>query len=797
MDRLRQDFRFAVRALLKNPLVSLLAILSIAIGIGANAAIFSVVDVFMIRPLPYPEPERIVQVYTTNRERGWTEASSSIPDFLDWRERSQTLDLALYHNVGVNLSGGDRPERLSGVRVTASFFDVFGLTPARGRVFTADEEIDGAGSVALLSDGVWHRRFGADPGVLGSTVNFDGVPHTVVGILPPRVRILGGLPDLLLPVRFTGEEPRASYSYAISGRLQPGASLEQARSELEAITAGLAAAYPETNAPIGANAVPIRDAIYQEEFRAGSLISTVAVAFVLLIACANVANLLLASSAGREREIALRSALGAGRGRILRQLLTESLLLSLIAGALGVLLAVFGIKGLVATMPSWFPGVEDIRLTARVLGFTALVAVGSGFVFGLAPALRGARTDLRESLVEGGSRGATGARGGRVRRALVMSEMALAMVLLIASGLLVRTFVSLQTRELGFDSSNLLTFRVTLPETKYVTPEETRIFFDRFTERVEAMPGVVAVGAGAPLPLMGVSRTFYDIPGEDMPPNRRPLAGFSTVTPGYFDALRVPLRGGRVFTADEGAEAERVILINERMAERHWAGVDPIGRQLSFSSGEATIVGVVGDIRQDGPEDDPEPMVFFAQSQSETRSLSFAVRTEGDPGTLAEPVRALLQEMDPDQPAYSFMVMDARIADETGGMTIMPKIMGAVALIALLLAVVGVYGVMAYAVSQRTHEMGIRMALGAQGRDVMRMILGQGGRMAGIGILIGLALALYATKGLSIFLVGVNPRDPLTFATVTAALLLAGLLASYLPARRAVRVDPMNALRAE
>jgi putative ABC transport system permease protein len=797
MDRLRQDFRFAVRALLKNPIVSLFAILSIAVGIGANAAVFSAVDVFMIRPLPYPEPERIVQVYTTNRERGWTEANSSIPDFRDWREQSRTLDLALYHNVGVNLSGGDRPERLSGVRVTSDFFEVFGLTPAHGRTFTADEEIDGAPGVALLSDGVWHRRFGADPTVLGSTMNFDGVPHTVVGILPPRVRILGGMPDLLLPVQFTGQEPRASYSYAVSGRLQPGVTLEQARSELDAITAGLAAAYPETNGPIGANAVPIRDAIYQEEFRAGSLISTVAVAFVLLIACANVANLLLASAAGREREIALRSALGAGRGRILRQLLTESLLLSLIAGAFGVLLAVFGIKGLVSTMPSWFPGVEDIRLTPRVLGFTALVALGSGFVFGLAPALRGARADLRQSLVEGGSRGATGGRGGRVRRALVMSEMALAMVLLIASGLLVRTFISLQSRELGFDSSNLLTFRVTLPETKYATAEETRIFFDRFTEQVQAMPGVEAVGAGAPLPLMGSSGTFYEIPGEEMPTNRRPIAGFSTVTPGFLDALRIPLRAGRNFTADEGAEAERVILINERMAERHWAGLDPIGRQLSFSSGPATIVGVISDIRQYGPEDDPAPMVFFAQSQSETRSLAFAVRSSRDPGALTEPIRALLQEMDPDQPAYSFMIMDARIADQIGGMTIMPKIMGAVAVIALLLAVVGVYGVMAYAVSQRTHEVGIRMALGAQGRDVLKLILGQGGRMAGIGILVGLGLALFATKGLSIFLVGVNPRDPLTFGTVTAALLLAGLLASYLPARRAVRVDPMNALRAE
>ena len=797
MDRFRQDFRFAVRALLKNPVVSLFVIVSIAIGVGANAAIFSAVDVFMIRPLPYPEPEQLVQVFTTNRERGWSEASSSIPDFRDWRERSETLDLTLYYSVGVNLSGGDRPERLSGLRVTANFLEVSRVMPARGRMFTADEEADGAGRVVILNDGIWNRRFGADPTVLGTSVNFDGVPHTIVGILPPRVRLFGGTPDLLLPVQFTGEEPRASYSYAISGRLAPGVTIEQAGAELEGITAGLATAYPETNEPIGANVVSIRDAIYEDEFKYGSLISTVAVAFVLLIACANVANLLLARGAGREREIALRSALGAGRGRILRQLLTESLLLSVIAGAIGVLFAVFGIKGLVSTMPSWFPGVEDIRLTPRVLGFTGLLALGSGFVFGLAPALRAARTNLRDSLVEGGSRGSTGARGGRVRRALVMSEMALAMVLLIASGLLVRTFLALQTTDLGFDTGDLLTFRVTLPETKYGTAEETRSFLDRFSRRVEALPGVEAVGGGAPIPLMGMSRTFYELPGEDMPPNRRPLAGFSMVTPGYFDALRVPLRQGRLFTPDEGAEAPRVILINERMAERHWSGIDPVGRRLLFSSGEATVIGVVGDISQNGPEDLPEPMVFFAADQSTVRSLSFVVRTNGDPGALAEPVRAILQEMDPDQPAYSFMTMDARIADQIGGMTIMPKIMGALSVIALLLAVVGVYGVMAYAVSLRTQEVGIRMALGAQRNDVLKLIVGQGGRMAGFGILIGLGLALFATKGLSIFLVGVNPRDPLTFVSVTAALLLAGLLASYIPARRAVRVNPMNALRAE
>ncbi len=797
MDRLRQDVRFAFRALTKSPLVTGLAVLSIAIGIGANAAIFSAVDVFMLRPLPYPDEDRLVQVYGTNEIQGWTQTNVSAMDFRDLREESRTLELAAYRGVGVNLSGGDRPERLSGMRVTEGFFRLFGATPARGRVFTPEEGREGGARVAILSDAVWHRRFGADPQIVGGTVNLDGAPHTVVGVLPPGFRFLSGNADVLLPLQPSADETRTDRRLRVSGLLADDATIEAARAELDAVTARLESAYPETNRGIGASVTPLRDDIYDEGFRQGSLISSVAVAFVLLIACANVANLLLARGAGREREIALRSALGAGRGRIIRQLLTESLILAVAAGVVGIGLAVVGIRGLVAAMPAWFPGIEDVRLTPRVLGFTWMVAVGAGVLFGLVPALRAATPNLREGLSEGGTRGATGARGGRLRGVLVAAELALAVVLLVASGLLVKTFIGLRTTDLGFETQNLLTFRVTLPETKYDTEEDVRGFFRQFRERLAAIPGVESVGAGSSLPLIGGAATYYSLPGTNETEERRPVALYADVTPGYFSALDIPLRSGRMLEEDEGEGSPRVLLVNERLVERHWPGRNPVGERLVFSSGDATIVGVVGDTREDGPDNEPEPMIYFAGSQSADRSLAFAVRAHGDPGALVDPVRSLLEDMDPDQPLYGASTMETELADRIGGQTIMPKIMGVLALVALVLAVVGVYGVMAYAVSRRVHELGIRMAMGAERRDVLRLIVGQGARVAGVGIVIGLGASLIVTRALSLFLVGVNPRDPVTLLVVTGILLVASLLASYVPAERAVRADPIRALKTE
>ena len=797
MDRLRQDVRFAIRALLNSPLVTGLAVLSIAIGIGANAAIFSAVDVFMLRPLPYPAEDRLVQVRGTNDIQGWTDTGISVLDFLDWRTGSRTLDLAAYRGVGVNLSGGDRAERLSGMDVTPGFFDLFGATPARGRAFTAEEASEGGPRVAILSDGVWHRRFGADPALIGGTVNLDGSPHTIVGILPEGFRFLSGGADVLLPLRVGVDETRSARRLGVSGRLVGDATIDRARAELDGIVARLAAAYPETNRGVGASVVPLREDIYDEGFRQGSLVSSIAVAFVLLIACANVANLLLARGAGREREIALRSALGAGRARILRQLLTESLILAVLAGIVGIGLGFVGIRGLVAAMPSWFPGIEDVRLTPRVLGFTWVVAVGAGVLFGLVPALRAASPDLREALAEGGSRGSTGARGGRLRSALVAIEMALAVVLLVASGLLVRTFLGLRTTDLGFETSGLLVFRVTLPDTKYETDDEARAFFLELRQRLAALPGVESVGAGSSLPLLGGAGTYYSLPGVDEADGRRPVAVYADVTPGTFATLGIPLVAGRLFDEHEAPDAPRVILINESMAARHWPDRSPLGERLVFSSGDATIIGIVGDTRDDGPEDPPEPMVYFAGSQSADRSLAFAVRSAGEPGPLLDPVRALLEDMDPDQPLYAASTMDARLAELIGGQTVMPKIMGVLALVALILAVVGVYGVMAYAVSRRVHELGIRMAMGAERRDVLRLVVGQGARVAGLGIAVGLLLSLLVTRGLTIFLVGVDPRDPVTFLTVTVILLAASLVASYVPAERALRADPIRALKSE
>ena len=797
MDRLRQDVRFALRALLKSPLVTGLAVLSIAIGIGANAAIFSAVDVFMLRPLPYPEEDRLVRVFGTNEVQGWTDAGVSIPDFLDWQAGSRTLELAAYEGVGVNLSGGDRPERLSGIRVTSGFFDLFGATPARGRVFTPDEAREGGARVAILSDAVWHRRFGADPSVVGGTVNLDGAPHTVVGVLPEGFRFLSGGADVLLPVRPSAEELRSSRPLDVTGRIVEGVTIERARAELEGIAGRLATAYPEANRGIGARMIPLRDDIYDEGFRQGSLIASIAVAFVLLIACANVANLLLARGAGREREIALRSALGAGRGRILRQLLTESLILALLAGVVGIGLGFLGIRGLVAAMPSWFPGIEDVGLTPRVLGFTWLVAVASGVLFGLVPAFRAAAPDLREALAEGGGRGSTGRRGGRLRNVLVAAEMALAVVLLVASGLLVRAFLSLQNTELGYETADRLAFRVTLPETRYETDEDVRAFFVEFRDRLAALPGVESVGAGSSLPLFGGGATYYSIPGSGGAEGRRPVALYADVSPGYFRTLGIPLVAGRTFAENEPRDGERVALISEALANRHWPDRNPVGERIALTRSKATIVGVVSDTRQGGPEDAPEPVIYFADSQSSDRSLAFAVHASGDATALLDPVRALLGDMDPDQPLYAASTLDAQLADQIGGQTIMPKIMAVLALVALILAVVGVYGVMAYAVSRRVHELGIRMAMGAERRDVLRLVVGQGARVAGVGIAVGLGLSLIVTRGLSLFLVGVSPRDPVTFLSVTAVLLAASLAASYVPAERAIRADPIRALKTE
>ncbi len=775
----------------------MIAVLSLGIGIGANTTVFSAVDVFMIRPLPYPESDRLYTVWTNNRERGWTQVSYSVPDFVDLREQSRTMSVAATSGASFNLSEGDRPERLTGARVTANFFQVLGVQPAEGRGFLPDEEIEGQHRVAVITDGLWQRRFGGDPAILGSTVLLNGAPHTVVGVMPPRFWYMSPGNDILVPFPISGTESRNSHYVSVLARLNAGFSEEQARDEAVRIATQLAREYPETNAGNSAALITLHDDIFDEGFESGTLISSIAVLFVLLIACANVANLLLTHAAGRDREVAVRTALGANRARIVRQFLTEALILSAAGAALGVGLSVFGIRGLISVMPPWFPRVDEIGLNGRVLWFTLFAAVVSAILVGLAPAIQGARANTVDSLKEGG-RGGTAVRGGRLRKALVVGEVSLALALVVCSVLLVQGFVNVRLADRGFDESDVLTFRVALPAESYPDTASTVDFHTQLGQRLQALSGVGTVGATTILPTEVNSSTSYALPGEDIESDQdRKVTSIRDVTPGYFEALDISVLRGRGIEDRDRADGRRVIVINEAMAERHWPDVDPVGRELIFYSGRKEIVGVVANTNDQTSELGDRPMVFFSAFQDDNRGMSWVVESQVPIETLAGAVRAEVLSLDPNLPAYNIRTFSEVIDESLGGDTIMAKIMSVVAIIALVLALAGVYGVMAYSVSQRRQEMGVRMALGAQNRDVLGMVLRQGSVLAAMGVVIGLAVAFGMARGLSFFLYGVSAFEPVTYGVVAAALLASGVVATFFPARSATKVDPVVALRAE
>jgi len=797
MDKVWQDIKYAIRSLRRGGALIAIAVLSLAIGIGANTTIFSAVDVFMLRPLPYPDSDELYSVYTTNRERGWNQVSFSVPDFVDLRERSRTLDVAATRYTSFNLSEGDRPERLTGIRVASNFFRVVGVQPARGRAFTPEEEIEGRHHVAIISDGLWQRRFGGDPDVLGRVVLLDGEPHTIVGVMPPKFWFLRPGTEIWVPFYITGEEHRNSHYIGVRARLRAGATPEQAQLETERIAGQLAAEYPDTNAGNGAVLITLHRDVFDEGFRTGSLTATVAVLFLLLIACANVANLLLTHAAGREREVAVRTALGADRSRVVRQFLTEALILSVAGAILGLGLSVVGIRGLLSVMPGWFPRIDEIGLNPRVLGFTALVTMLSAVLVGLAPAIQNTKPNMVESLKEGG-RGGTAVRGARFRKALVVVEVSLALVLLVSSALLVRGFINIRLAERGYDESDVLAFMLALPEQEYPDSASTIAFHTELRERLMSLPGVRTVGATTILPLHGNSMTYYWLPGEDIESDlQRKITSVRWVGPGYFDALDIPVLQGRVIEDTDRPESRRVIVINEAMAELQWPGENPLGRQLVLYSGAKEIVGVVADVHYNNDVQSTGPMIYFSAYQDDNRYLDWVIETDVPPETLVESVRQEVLAIDPNLPAYNIRPLKALIAENLGGDTIMAKVMGAVALIALVLALGGVYGVMAYSVSQRTQEMGIRIALGAQYADVVSMVMRQGALLALLGVVLGVVIALGVTRTLAYFLYGVSPFDPLTFIVAALALLVAGIVATFFPARRATAIDPIIALRSE
>jgi putative ABC transport system permease protein len=793
-----QDVRYAFRFLVKRPGTSLLAVLCLAIGIGANAAIFSPVDLFMIRAFPYPDANRLVVPWLSDLGNGGRTMAFSLPDFVDYRAQSKTLELAAHSGRAFNLSGTDEPERLDGQVVSANFFAVLGVAPLIGRGFRADEEHVGAAPVAVLSYPLWELRFGADRRILGESIKLDGLPYTVVGVMPKDFGFPGVGTEIWTPLAVDGPERRDSHWLATVGRLAAGVTLDRARAELGAIAARLERAYPETNRRVGATISTVRDDVYGRQFFFGSVISSVATGFLLLIAAANVANLLLAQAAGREREIAIRTALGAGRGRIVRQLLTESLLLGLASAVVAVGFAYAGIKGLVAIMPSWFPRVNEMGLDGRVLAFGAVVSLLAAGISGMGPAFHVTRQSVRESLQDGSRGSSIGRRGGRLRGVFVTAQIALAVALVVAAGLLVKGYVTLQDAPLGFDSQRMLSLATTLPSTKYAEDADVERFREQLVGRVRDLPGVQAVASASGLPGTGSNGTFYGIEGEDHPEDQRPVVSYRSVSPGYFAAIGATLVKGREFTQADRADAPLVAVVNEAFVRRHWKDEDPIGKRITMASGAREIVGVVRDIREYGPSTNPmQAFLYFPTAQLAARTIGLGIRTSGDPLALVQPIRGAIRALDPDQPLFGVMTMERRMELQAQGNAVVSRIMMVLAGVALALALVGVFGVVSYSVSQRTQEIGIRMALGAGGRDVLGMVIRQSARVVALGGLIGVGLALALGKGLSIFLFGVSPFDPMTLIVVPLALTAAAILASYFPARRATLVDPLTALRSE
>jgi putative ABC transport system permease protein len=799
MDGLIQDLRYSVRMLARSPGLLVTAAVSLAIGVAANTTIFSAVDVFLYQPLPYPEPDRLVRAFQTNQERGWTGVSPSIPDYLDWRERSRTMELGAFYGTSLSLSGGEQPERVRAVRVSRNFFDVIGIAPAHGRSFRPDEEQAGADNAIVISHGLWQRRYAGDGGIVGRTVVVDGVPKAIIGVMSEEFDFPSRGVDIWAPLGQTGQEPRDSRYLAVFGRIRQNASLDATQAELSSIAAQLEATYPLQNKGIGARIILLKREMFDETFWTAAMICTVAVAFVLLIACANIANLLLARASSRDREISVRTVLGAGRWKIVRQLMTESLVLALAGGVLGLLLSVWGIRWLVSIMPPDFFFVERIGIDGRVLVFTLAITILSGFLFGLAPALQAARPDLSQSLREAGGRGSSvGGRRGRFRSGLVVAEIGLALSLLIAAGLLIRSYIGLQSEELGFDHENVLTANLSLLEQRYPDSVQAATFFSQLESRLSQVSGFEAVGSATNLPMSDGSGTSYAIEGEPpVDPAQRPVATFRGITPGFVRALGIPLVRGRAFTDQDRTGTLPVLIVNEVFAAKHWPNGDAIGKRVIFSSGPREIVGVVANTRDDGPDDDAPPVVYLPSLQRGYREMTIAIKTEMDPATAVARLRSEVAALDPELPLFSIASYTQIIEQWNGGDRVMVKLLSVFGAFALVLAIIGVYGVVAYSVTQRTPELGIRMALGAQRQDILRMIVRQGALLASLGIFIGLGVALSTTRFLAAFLTNVSPFDLTTFVVVTLVLGGAAVVAAVVPARRATRIHPVDALRYE
>ena len=802
METTLKDLRFAVRGLLKRPGFTVIALVALALGIGANTAIFSLVNAVMLRPLPFPEPDRLVWVYG-NIRNGINRSSVSPLDFLDYRNQNKTFEqfaTSYAMPLPATLTGGAEPERLQASVVSGNYFETFGIAPALGRGFTLDNEKPGQDQVAVLSYTLWQQRFAGDPSIVNKTIVLNGKACEVIGVMGEGVSF-PQTADLWLPMNLDADladKTRFSHFLRPVGRLKPGVTLVQAQADTDIIAAQLAQQFPESNEGWNLRLVSLR-----EELVGGSrtvvLVLFGAVAFVLLIACANVANLLLVRAAARQKEIAVRSALGASRWRIVRQMITESLLLAIFGGALGALLATWGVQLLVKLSEGNIPPTVQVRIDATVLGFTLLVSIITGVLFGLAPALRTADVNLIEALKAGMRGEGQSALRGRTRSALVILESAIAVVLLIGAGLLIRSLVALQNVNPGFDAHNVLTARVELSRFKYDSPDKAAAFFQELETRVSSLPGVEAAGMVSELPLSGQGNDMpYVVEGR--PPVTRdqmPFGDFRRVNQNYLNAMHIPLLRGRHFTDQEVREAGKVLIVSKQLADAAFPNEDALGKRLitGFKGEPYEIVGIAGDLLHNSLGGPPSPAMYFPMRQSGRMNL--VVRTKGEPMSIAGSLRNAVHAIDPDQPVSAMRPMTEWLDSSVTQPRSLTTLFGLFAALAMILAATGIYGVMSYSVAQRTHEIGVRMALGAQRFDVLKLVVGQGMLLTLIGVVIGLLGAFGLTRVMASLLFGVTAKDPITFGVVAALLLAVAFVACFVPARRAMKVDPLVALRYE
>lgn len=812
METLLKDIRYGIRSLAKRPGFTATAIITLALGIGANAAIFSVVNAVLLRPLPYPDPDQLVTVWGRLPTHGLDKLNVSPPEFADYRSRNQTFSsVAAYASLGRNLTGVGEPERIDVTFVTDGFFSVLGRPPLSGRTFLNEEDQPGHNQVAILSYSLWQRRFSGDKNIVGQTVVLDGVSHNVVGVMPPDFQFPDTETQIWKPMAFDAddlsENSRGSHYLDLIARARPGVSLEQVKSDVASMAAQMQKDHPdhyEANSGWTASVVRLHEEIVGD-VRFALLVLLGVVGFVLLIACANVANLLLARAASRQREIAIRTALGAGRWQIIRQLLVESVLLSLAGGAVGILLAFWLKDLLVALNPTVLPRVSEIGVSGRVIGFTFVISLLTGLVFGLIPALQASKLNLTESLKDGLGKATEGKTRRRLRGLLVVSEIAIALVLLVGAGLMMRSLYKLQKVDLGFNPTNVLTMRLSLPQAKYSDPQKQRGFFNELVNRVENSPGVKSAGLVNFLPLSG-SGNRRNISVEGKPEN--PInVEFRISNPKYFSAIGIELQKGRLFDERDRDNTTYVAVVNEAFTRIFLPPDDPLGKRIKMGGPNSpfrwlSVVGVIKDLKHQGPDSETRPEMYVPFLQPplpdwNVQSMFLAVQTTDEPQSLITNVRGAVREIDREQPIYSVSTMQQLLGRSVASRRFNMHLMSLFSTLALVLASVGIYGVMSYSVAERRREIGIRMALGAQALNVLGLVVRDGMTLALAGIGIGLALAVWLTRLMSSLLFGITPTDLTTFVGVSGLLVVVALLACFIPARRATRVDPLVALRYE